>query len=102
MTESQARARAIEGLAEKSLNKLAENSELVSTQYTAFLQQINAKVDQLASQCLAAAKYNHQQTEIQCEQAKEEEQRLSMVIAHCRELQAEFIELKELASVVYA
>ena len=52
---------------------------------------------QLSDQCLAAAEYERQQTAIQCEDAKEQEQRLEMALEHCRELQIEFRDLKQVA-----
>lgn len=50
---------------------------------------------------MQAARYDEQQALNQCGMSAQTEQRLSMIVAHCRELQLEFRELKELAERVY-
>lgn len=49
---------------------------------------------------MAAAAYEEQQVTIRCDAAKETEQRLSMMIAHCHDLQQDFEELRQLATRV--
>ena len=109
------RAREIEALAETTLSSLAQNSDLVSNEYETFLKRIQQRVDevskvltllsrrliiQLSEQCMQAAKYDEQRAMDQCAASAQTEQRLSMIITHCRELQLEFRELKDLAQRV--
>ena len=97
-----ARSRQIESLAESSLKTLFENTEKLATEFDVFLKNVHRRVDQLGDTSLKASQYWHQQSEIACEKAKEEEERLNATITHCRELREEFQELKELEGMMYA
>lgn len=102
VNESIATGRQIEGLAESSLKALFDNTEIIAAEFDGLLKRIHKRVDALATQSLQAVQYHHQQTEIICKKAREEEERLKATIAHCRELREEFQELKDLKATMYA